>query len=1074
MSPLWAFDFYGNKSHVKWKSAQTDHFNIHYPAELQEFAEEAAGIAESVYDSVVTRYRVKLPRRVDLVLHNSLTSNGLANASHNQMHIWLTDWDFKIRSTHFWMRDVITHEFSHLVSIQSGAKLAPFIHGLQFGYQDYINEEVRSDAMTSFPLSFQPLWFAEGTSQYESTRMGYDSWDSHRDMIMRVSVDEDQLLPLWKMHRYSEMDVIEAETGPYTQGFSLVRFIAQKWGDQVIPKLWSETARIHRMTFSAALNQVLGVSEAELYDLWKQDLTLHYRNQIEKLGPLHQGKRIGQGGFYQDFPQWINNEIYGLSNFGGKYWEGGLFKLPANRSQLKDNAAADSAGQFNLAIFADSVKFAPVKPWFEKGFSFHQDSLGHTRIAYVGYKNRDKEGRPYFDIWVDDTTKSPVFGNRKNLTEVTHRLDAIYPHFSPDGRKVVFVRREQNSNRFILSVAEVPEIGGKALPHRDLFVPAPSLRSFSIYTPKFSPDAKKIAFSYFDGRSRKIAVINSDGTGLTVVAGDNTPTDYRDPEWHPKGTHLIFASDQSGIFNLYKHELLTANRQRLTNVRGGAFTPALSPDAANLLYIGYDEKGFSLYELPFDTMPVKVTESISERTFKDSIHTDSYELTGIENDYSAIPRVPIMAPLLIVEETGGSIYGEDEGVPALKAGFAFGLSDPLAKNFVMLNLLLEVGKGADYITTSGLNPNKNSDFMLSWENRSFPITTRLDYIRRNIVSQDTVVHQGSINVDDSISISSFALRLSALAASAGYSVFKKSDTLAVSLAYQWSQVHLYQDIGAPWEYFHGLSASISAGVGVAPSDYSNSGISGDGSGMLLSYTLDQPSLFRTDTFKVSAQTGPSPVYREFLIHSLNASAWGELPNPIHPGASLSGGIRVGSLLNWSEDNAKTDTLDHFFHQGLYIHGYPFLRDSRTLLFHGEHTLLMQAHYLFPLYKNLGYNLWIFSVEHFYTDLFFQAGRAWEGEFADESLRNADRHAFARSAGVEFRFANRIFYQQPFHIFINLARALDGFNGPKGYSEITPLKVGLPEKIAPTRIYMGLSFQFLNPWVGHHEQRIRNF
>ena len=37
---------------------------------------------------------------------------------------------FKLRSSHHWLSDVITHEFSHLVSIENGSKLPPFVLSL--------------------------------------------------------------------------------------------------------------------------------------------------------------------------------------------------------------------------------------------------------------------------------------------------------------------------------------------------------------------------------------------------------------------------------------------------------------------------------------------------------------------------------------------------------------------------------------------------------------------------------------------------------------------------------------------------------------------------------------------------------------------------------------------------------------------------------------------------------------------------------------------------------------------------------------------------------------------------------
>ena len=200
----YAFPFYGNLSEIRWKTAGSEHFHFHYPAEYTSHAEKVAAVAEAVYDSVTSRYLVPLPSNVHLSLQNALYSNGQAIPAENSMHLWLTNWDFKTRSSHGWLTDVVTHEFSHLVSIESGSKIIPSLYGVQISYTDYYNERIREDAITLLPFTLQPLWLAEGTAQFESERMGFDFFDTHRDMLLRTAVLSDSLLPLEYMHSFSD------------------------------------------------------------------------------------------------------------------------------------------------------------------------------------------------------------------------------------------------------------------------------------------------------------------------------------------------------------------------------------------------------------------------------------------------------------------------------------------------------------------------------------------------------------------------------------------------------------------------------------------------------------------------------------------------------------------------------------------------------------------------------------------------------------------------------------------------------------------------------------------------------
>lgn len=601
--------FYGNQSEIRWKTAETSHFVYHYPSGYTSHAEQVAAVGEAVYDSVTGRYPHKLSR-VHVSLFNSLYSNGLAIPSENSLNLWLTNWDFKLRSSHTWLSDVVTHEFSHLVSIEDGSKLPPSLYGLQVSFGDYYNERSRTDWMLVLPFTLQPLWFAEGTAQYESERMGFDSWDTHRDMLLRVATLADSLLPLSKMHSFDE-SALYSELGPYTQGFSLVRYIAETYGDDAVPKIWTDLSKPYRATLSGAIKSVTGISEDSLYANWKAHLKEHYGAELEKLGELVEGEKLSAGAFYQDFPVVAGGYVYGISNFGGAWFDGGVFKMPtdpdsifavnegegeseeeAGNSEAEDvsDILADSLDMelentVDMAAFADTA-FELKKIWVDKGISVREVEGRGPLLAFVSYQNRNKHGRASFDIFVSDTAK--------NLAEVTHLLDAVYPDISPNGKRVVFARREANTTKFILSVAEIPEdLNGKATEQTDLWAPPDSLPYFNLYSPKWSPSGAQIVFGFFDDKTRGLAMVDSGGKHFRVLT--EAGIDARDAAWL-SDTKLVYSADRNGIFNLYVMNLESGESYPITNVVGGAFTPAV--DSGAIFYVGYDEDGFSLYRLP--------------------------------------------------------------------------------------------------------------------------------------------------------------------------------------------------------------------------------------------------------------------------------------------------------------------------------------------------------------------------------------------------------------------------------------------------------------------------------------------
>ena len=1158
-----AAGFYGNQSDIKWKTAGTEHFQFIYPQEYSGHAATVSAYAEAVYDSVVSRYRIDLPGRVNATLNNALYSNGSAVPSENAVNLWLTNWDFKVRSSHGWLSDVVTHEFSHLVSIENGSKFMPNLYGLQLSYTDYYNERTTSDFMSFLPFTLQPLWIAEGTAQYESSRMGFDAWDSHRDMLLRVAAVNDTLLPLEYMHDFADNSLF-AELGPYTQGFSLVRYIAKHYGDDAVPKIWSELSRLHRATLDAALKKVLGIGEKELYEAWKKEITDAYKAQVDSLGTLVEGTKMTKDAFWQDFPVVAGKNLYGVSNFGGPWFDGSVVKMPLGETKdsagVKDSTEVidgveigeisietdDTDSTIDIGDYAKSG-FRVKKPWFDKGIDVYDAPEKGPILAYVSFQNRDKDGHAHFDIAVSDTNK--------NKLSLTYLADAVYPAFSPKGNEVAFARREPFSTRFVLSKvpfnADFSEY--TAEDPIDIFVPDPQYKYYNIYSPKFSPNGNRIAFGFFDDVHRGIAVIDADGKNMKVVSTEGF--DERDVNWIDD-SKIVFASNRNGIFNLFEKDLTTGTERPLTNVVGGAFTPALAGDT--LYFTQYDKDGFSLYKMPYGELPmvsdtaITVTErdstiqvadtvwncldgndspdsgslrlrsgqalagvtqdstagmtqdsctktptvtmrdsvikiadtvrTVSQKPapgeivlkgtlppkIKKHIELADREFAGAEKDYKPIPNVAMFIPMLSFNENAPDLTVFGEGEVKAKAGLAVILSDPLKKNVVQLGLLLELGKGIDYINSDGLNPELEKEFFAAWQNTSTPIDLALMYSYANYTSKDTVRYEDvRAHNGDSLGISHYSTALQSIVGMAGYSIFKSIDTLQVALGYDWANFNLYED-NFDWTYHKRISALALFGLYGDHEGEEGSGISGQGNGAVVSYQYSNSDLYRPGTFSESFYVTESgsikPKYRNFNINEIGLNLYGSIQSPL-TGARLAAGAKLSGVIAWNTDAAE-DTLDSYYYNPVFLEGYPYLRSSESYTLAGTKTAVAELHYLFPIFEDWRKSVWIFSTRDLYIDIFAQAGAAWNDKWFDMD-KFKDHDFWDRSVGMSLRMANKVFYGTPFDISFTLARGLSRIGEDSnlhGGRKLNPIDLPLvPKDFAPTKIKFAIGMGFTNSW-----------
>jgi Tol biopolymer transport system component len=1087
-----AYTFNRNDAHIEWRTAETEHFRFHYAAGLEPVAGYIAGIAEGVAEAKLKRYQIRLPNKVEFLIREDIFSNGWANSLQNIMTVWITDWDFPIRSTHNWLKDVVTHEFSHLVSIQSSSKLPSPIQGLVIGYQDYYNEDVQASAATIIPFTSQPNWFAEGVAQHESELSGYDAWDSHRDMLLRSAALKGKLLSYDRMGTFAGTS-LEYELGPYTQGFAFVRYLASRFGDSAIVRLWAENSRIHRQTLSGSMERVLGKVGPGLWEDWKNAVTAEYAEQVKALGPLREGKRLTSEGFYNYYPRWDHKgeNLFFVSNRGRDDFKGALYLYA-----LGDSAKKEADRLKLLAAVRSPFDIAP------------DDST----VLYHSGKNVDKDGIGKLDIYQRNVRrKRPFFAFGDDPTErrYTKDMNAVQAGYDKEGKRIVFVRAKQTNFQLCLAPApDAPKARGKGRADVDsedvkvLWPPDSALADrfgFQIYSPRFSPDGKAIAFSYYDGTSRNIGVIDADGAGFRPLL--ERPYDERDPDWAPDGSALYFAADSNSIYNIYRCPVsrdaagawAAGAPEALTQVAGGAFSPAVSPSGQQLAYVNYDTTGFSLYLLP-DLKPAGSPPTALRILHPQDEKVESIELEGKSEKYLGIPTRYILNPLLFGEEMNSTDRTARRGEPKWLIGANGIIDDPVGQNEISAALLLEAGKGLDFfgVNSEIISPDKESQFYLGWVNRATPVTFDLSFSRGNLASHDTVTVRDKSNAPpELVEEQNYAIIYRNLEAGLSYNLFESgaveddmhSSFLRLAGGYAWNDFNFYE-FPFSFQYYKNLYAT--ALVNIYGATYSDKElVAPHGLAAAMAYTYDRSGIIRKgnfyETFEVTSTGEVLTKFRDYTLQDLDAGATYGTGLPWSDNGSLLVSAFGGSILDWSVAKAEsgTDTLDTFFSKGLFLRGYPYLRDIENLSFQGENTLKLSADLNQPILPDIYKSYWVLFIEDLYLNLFWEAGRAWNGSLWDAALFDkrawnpeGGREDWFQTAGWGLKLNARIFHNYPFLAYFEAATALSGVpDGKGGLSPLPTVKIPLGGRgtsldTYATRISFGVSFGFYNGLLGN--------
>ena len=114
-------DFYHPE--LEWKTIETGHFFVHFHEGAERTAKTVAKIAEEVYEPVTSLYNHQPDQKVSFIIrdHDDI-SNGAAYFYENKIELYAPSMDYELRGTHNWLRNVVTHEFTHIVQIQTTMK----------------------------------------------------------------------------------------------------------------------------------------------------------------------------------------------------------------------------------------------------------------------------------------------------------------------------------------------------------------------------------------------------------------------------------------------------------------------------------------------------------------------------------------------------------------------------------------------------------------------------------------------------------------------------------------------------------------------------------------------------------------------------------------------------------------------------------------------------------------------------------------------------------------------------------------------------------------------------------------
>lgn len=1054
-SPLY-YDYSHN--HLEWFTVESEHFLIHFQEGNSRSAKVTARIAEDIYGPITELYQLEPDQKVSIVLKDRDDySNGAAYFFDNKIDIWLPALDTPLRGTHNWLRNVITHEFTHIVQIQKAMKRK---RKFPVSYVQWLSYESvrRPDVLYGFPngiatLPFAsinvPAWLAEGTAQYQRQGLMYETWDTHRDMILRIRILTDTYFTLNEMGTFSSKTSIERET-VYNQGFAFVIYLVDTFGEEIIREITSALATKGTYNVAEAIEIATGVPGNTVFENWIAERKKFYLEATEGLLESD-SEYIEKNGFYNFLPKVSpdGNSIAYLSNKGRDYSLASLY--------LKDKNGTTEIAQVSNQLFDEHQQHtdateAPLITFISTSFSFSPD--GKT-IAYSVNK-ATKYGESYRDIFLYDI-------ETEEHTKLTDGARIESPSWSPDGTTIAALKYNKGTQNLVLLNPDTKEV-----------TPITSYKNGeTLYSPNWSVDGSSIYFAYADRGNRSIYKIDLDTQAVKPIISDEI-IDSRDPMVSPDGKSIYYSSDKDEIFNIYRFDFESKTSEKITNVIGGAFMPFIDNNG-DLYYSEYEADGYKIKKnLPSahnykalsysptysesDYKPSLVSEKINQLndfddsdideftdyenavadtgsysfSLNDDTETTQYSYREYEDTFTNFSFFPVLRfdNYSKLNGNNGTLlkngqFGKlgENLLRDVKPGVYFASRDVLDRLSIFGGAMIGVGSLPAESIGDFVKPNRlfelDRDLFLIVEYRGLPfikkswsptVSLEVYNLRRNVKNGlqieefpcTSCAEQDTVNVDIAYQIYEANLffrsklnRRSLLELGIGYSPYRVETDNFYS-----NELQAFIT-GSSSEYFKGTTLSASYTFDyyefTTDADIAPVGLKGylryqyQPGKLLEEYDIEDGSLI--PIFKTSKNNSTE----------LHVRYGFKLPS----GQAFQARARGFAYFNNPNDSFYTD----------YIGGFLGMRSYPYFALGGDRTAFTSLSYFAPIAKNITKQVGPYTLDKLYARFFLEAGNAWNSPFGTSN-------SLKTGIGTELRLAMNGYYLFPLKLFVS---ASYGFN-----------------------------------------------
>jgi len=384
--------------------------------------------------------------------------------------------------------------------------------------------------------------------------------------------------------RFFNLESIGALSGTYLmykEGESFCHFLAERYGPEVILRIlenwWISN------NFDEIVEATLGVKYEEINRRWEYWLKKKYFPDFASTDlPSHTSRPLTKPG-YSVSPCPARLTVDGQENDwiiykANKLGYAGIYMVPHEGGEVRE---------------VKTILKGERSPKFESLHLLRSDlDVSKSGRIVFGSKNKERDR-----LYILDIEQREIIAE----FDLPGLVTISSPSWSVDEQQVVFSAAAKDGRVDIYTLS----LNGDGEPVRR------TMDFFNDLDPVFTPDGGAVVFASDRGRGGRSGYTNlfrlelASGTIIPLTCGMYHD---RQPSYSADGSMIVFSTDRSGRRNL--HVLRDSGvMEQWTNFSTGAFNPRFSLDGKSVIFTGYQELGFRVFETPIPDSALAIEQT---------------------------------------------------------------------------------------------------------------------------------------------------------------------------------------------------------------------------------------------------------------------------------------------------------------------------------------------------------------------------------------------------------------------------------------------------------------------------------